>query len=276
MLICYCYFWELIHIYIFFSLLGVKRRLKHSIYQLPAISHPSARDLRSAYLARWINNGLLIYQPVYFLPVAYFSQKGLMHVFTVFDANPPNPQFAFFFSSFQPPKQGAYAQKVSRTFSQLDGKTGNRWPWKMKMLLPWELLILLSLNGCLAGETPSWPPFLLRTWSAHSSYREALRLSRSLFSCSPNLNSWKSCANSQLWVRHEYKMKYFTEKRTSELFSKNMTVCMHIICPFNEKILNLQKLFLLLCSLLFISPIVSYHLSQFWKFSEWQMLKTCE
>lgn len=31
---------------------------------------------------------------------------------------------------------------------QLNGKL---WPWKMKMLLPWELLILLSLKSCLAG-----------------------------------------------------------------------------------------------------------------------------
>lgn len=56
------------------------------------------------------------------------------------------------------PNLGVFAQEIFSTLWQLDGKKENLWPWKMKML-PWELLILLSLKGCLAGETPSQVAF---------------------------------------------------------------------------------------------------------------------
>lgn len=48
--------------------------------------------------------------------------------------------------------KGTFSQEVFSAPCQLDGKRENLWPCKMKMLLPWELLILLSLKECLAGE----------------------------------------------------------------------------------------------------------------------------
>ena len=57
------------------------------------------------------------------------------------------------------PNVGACAQEILSALWQLDGKKENLWPWKMKMMLPWELLILLSLKGCLAGEMPRQVPF---------------------------------------------------------------------------------------------------------------------
>lgn len=106
----------------------------------------------------WINNGSPIYhkfQPVFYLFI--FSQKTRCRLRLLVSTVLIFPPFLFFQSQTE---ECLSKKKNFSTFWQLDGKEENLWPWKMKMLLPWELLILLSLKECLAGETPSWSPFM--------------------------------------------------------------------------------------------------------------------
>lgn len=74
----------------------------------------------------------------------YSTASSHLHISTVLICPPFLPE----------PNVGACAQEILSTLWQLNGKKETLWPWKMKMLLPWELLILLSLKGCLAGEMP--------------------------------------------------------------------------------------------------------------------------
>lgn len=109
------------------------------------ISGPSAWDFGSAYLAEWIINGSPVFHkfhPSFFLPLQQAWCRLHLLIFTAPVYPPSVPE----------PNGGAFAQEIFSALWQLDGKKENLWPWKMKMLLPWELLILLSLKECLAGE----------------------------------------------------------------------------------------------------------------------------
>lgn len=87
------------------------------------------------------------------------------------------------------PKKRVSAQNIIHSGNWI----GRRffWPWKMKMLLPWELLILLSLKECLAGETPSWSPFMTHTWYA------CFCIKRAFFNCG---TIYSTCGLLQYWL----------------------------------------------------------------------------